>query len=114
MIKIGILKEGKIPVDERVAIPPMLAKHLNDHDNIDVVVQRSNVRRILDSEYEEVGIAMADWLEDRDVAIGVKEVPIDQLIPNKTYFFFSHTIKMQPYNKGLLIPMINKNDNSAL
>lgn len=109
MIKIGILKEGKIPVDERVAIPPMLAKHLNDHDNIDVVVQRSNVRRILDSEYEALGIAMADSLEDRDVLIGVKEVPIDQLIPNKTYFFFSHTIKMQPYNKGLLKAIVYKN-----
>ena len=41
--------------------------------------------------------------------IGVKEVPIPALIPNKKYFFFSHTIKKQPYNRDLLREILRKN-----
>jgi len=43
------------------------------------------------------------------VIFGVKEVPIENLIPNKTYFFFSHTIKAQEYNMPLLDAMLKNN-----
>lgn len=36
-------------------------------------------------------------------------MPIDALIPNKKYFFFSHTIKKQPYNRDLLKAILHKN-----
>jgi saccharopine dehydrogenase (NAD+, L-lysine-forming) len=40
--------------------------------------------------------------------MGIKEVPIQQLIPSKTYFFFSHTIKKQPHNRKLLAAILAK------
>ena len=44
-----------------------------------------------------------------DVIFGVKEVPIENLLANKTYFFFSHTIKAQDYNMPLLDALLAKN-----
>ena len=39
---------------------------------------------------------------------GVKQPPIDNLIPDKTYMFFSHTIKAQPENMPLLDALLEK------
>ena len=52
---------------------------------------------------------VAHKMEQCDVLLGVKEVPIEALIPNKKYFFFSHTIKKQPYNRNLLKAILEKN-----
>src|SRR5690606_25038852 len=71
--------------------------------------QKSNVRRFKDEEYANAGITLVDNVDDCDVLMGVKEVPIRELIPNKTYFYFSHTIKKQPYNRALLLEMLKKN-----
>ena len=103
MMKIGIIKECKTPPDERVALTPIQIKQISEaHPPLDIVVQRSPIRRISDTEYEQEGVALVDDVNDCDILIGVKEVPKENLIPNKTYFFFSHTIKMQPYNRDLL------------
>lgn len=108
-IKIGIIKETKIPIDRRVVFPPVLAKRLNDeYDNIEVKVQKSDIRAFKDEEYEELGLPVLDDVSDCDVLFGVKEVKIEALIPNKTYFFFSHTAKKQEYNKPLLKAIIEK------
>ncbi len=40
--------------------------------------------------------------------MGIKEVQIPDLIPDKTYLFFSHTLKKQPYNKKLLQEILKK------
>lgn len=111
MMKFGILTEGKRPVDERVALTPqqvsaLIEKHPND---MNLVVQSSSIRRIKDEEYLDSGIELVESVEECDVLIGVKEVPIADLIPNKTYLFFSHTIKKQPYNKPLLKAVLDKN-----
>jgi saccharopine dehydrogenase (NAD+, L-lysine-forming) len=109
MIKFGIIKEGKVPTDERVPLtPPQIAKLIETKKEGRFVVQRSSVRRIQDSEYEALNIEMANDVSDADVLLGVKEVPMDQLVPGKTHLFFSHTIKMQPYNKKLLQAMLDK------
>jgi saccharopine dehydrogenase (NAD+, L-lysine-forming) len=110
-MKFGIIKEGKRPIDERVALAP---KHvfalMNGHaDELNVVVQSSSIRRIQDQEYTELGVILVDTIDDCNLLIGVKEVPIADLIENKTYLFFSHTIKMQPYNKPLLQAVLDKN-----
>jgi saccharopine dehydrogenase (NAD+, L-lysine-forming) len=108
-IKIGIIKETKIPVDRRVVFPPVLAKKLNDeYDNVEVKVQKSDIRAFKDEEYEELGLPVVDDVSDCDVLFGVKEVKINALIPNKTYFFFSHTAKKQEYNKPLIKAIIEK------
>ncbi len=109
MIKIGILREGKVPIDERVPLTPeQLQSMCSANPKLDVKVKRSEVRRIKDSEYQKLGIELADSVEEQDILIGVKEVPKAELIEGKTYFFFSHTIKMQPYNKRLLQEVMNK------
>ena len=109
-MKIGIIREGKNPPDSRVTLTPSQCKELIDK-GIDLVVQPSPNRCYSDKEYQDAGIPMSDDLSDRSILIGVKEVPIDQLISDKTYFFFSHTIKEQPYNRGLLQAIIEKNIN---
>jgi len=108
-MRIGVIREGKTPPDQRVPLTPEhCAEVLARFPYVELVVQRSEVRRIHDAEYEAAGIELADDLSDCDVLFGVKEVPIDQLIPEKTYFFFSHTFKLQPYNAELLRACIDK------
>lgn len=108
-MKIGIIKEGKVPVDRRTPLSPHHAQKLkNDHPGIDVVVQSSDIRCFSDQEYKDHNIEVVEDVTDCDVLLGVKEVPIEMLIPEKTYFFFSHTIKAQPYNRDLLRAILKK------
>ncbi|SOE19757.1 Alanine dehydrogenase [Spirosomataceae bacterium TFI 002] len=107
-MKIGIIREEKNPPDSRVTLSPRHCKMLLDQ-GFDLVVQPSQVRCFPDEYYKALGIPLAEDLSDRDIMIGVKEVPIESLIPNKTYFFFSHTIKAQSYNQPLLKAVVDKN-----
>jgi len=108
-IRVAVIREGKIPVDERVPLTPEQVVYIRDHfREIDIEVQSSEVRRIRDEEYSALGISVVKTVEDAEVLMGVKEVPVDQLIPGKTYMFFSHTIKKQPYNKKLLQAILEK------
>ncbi len=111
MLKIGIIKERKTPPDERVPLSPQQVAQLNAaHGNeIRIVVESSDIRRFKDAEYSSLGIEVVNDVSDCDILMGVKEVPKSALIPGKTYFFFSHTIKMQPYNKELLQTILKKN-----
>lgn len=110
MTKIGIIKEGKIPVDRRVALTPIHCKLLKSkYPDVDIVVQPSPIRAFTDTEYTGQNIELQNDLSDCDVIFGVKEVNIEDLIPNKTYFFFSHTTKKQPYNQKLLQSILSKN-----
>ena len=109
-MKIGILREEKVPVDMRVALTPSQCLQVKkQYPAIDLVVRPSNVRKFLDAEYLNHGIDLQEDLYDCDILIGVKEVPIKDLIPNKTYLYFSHTIKEQTYNRELLKKMLELN-----
>lgn len=109
-MKIGILREGKTPPDKRVPLSPAQCVQLKtDFPSVELVVQPSPIRCFKDDEYASLGITLQEDLEDCDVLIGVKEVPKKDLIANKTYFYFSHTIKEQPYNRGLLLKMLELN-----
>lgn len=110
MVKIGIIKEGKIPEDNRVPLTPkQCAQLLKDYEGkIQIKVQSSNNRCFKDQDYIDHGIEVVNEVDDMDILLGVKEVPIEDLIENKTYFFFSHTIKMQPYNQDLMKALIAK------
>ena len=109
-MKIGIIREGKIPADQRTPFTPEILKSVADSfaDQLECCVEQSNLRAFSDQEYLDKGVEIAVDLSDVDVLFGVKEVPIEQLIPNKTYFFFSHTIKKQAKNKGLLQAILAK------
>ncbi|MFY0674408.1 MAG: alanine dehydrogenase [Bacteroidia bacterium] len=109
-MKIGILREYKEPEDIRVALTPSQCKQLMENlSNLEIVVEPYAKRCFSDSEYQKAGVALQNDLRDCDVLIGVKEVPKDKLIPNKTYFFFSHTIKEQDYNLELMRTLLNRN-----
>lgn len=109
-MKIGVIREGKVPTDKRVALTPTQCKEIQTRfKNVLIYVQSSNIRCFKDSEYLKLGIDVKEDISFCDIFIGVKEVPINMLIENKIYFFFSHTIKMQPYNKNLLKEIIKKN-----
>lgn len=109
-LKIGIIKEGKIPVDKRVPLTPKKCREaLQEFPEMELVIEPSDIRCFTDQEYSELDIPLQSDLSDCDILMGVKEVPVDQLIPNKTYFFFSHTIKKQPYNAKLLRAILDKN-----
>ncbi len=108
-MKIGLLREGKVPPDERVALTPEQCLEFRDRwPDIELVVQSSEVRRIKDSEYIEYGMDVVHDVSDCDILIGVKEVNIEDLVPGKTFLFFSHTYKQQPYNAQLLAAMLDK------
>ncbi len=102
-MKIAIIKERKNPPDRRVVLSPKACKNLMEiYPNLEIKVESSDVRVFTDDAYRNEGIMVTDNISDCEVLLGVKEVPIDYLIPNKKYFFFSHTIKKQPYNRALL------------
>ena len=107
MMKIGIIKENKIPIDNRTPFSPSQAL-LIKKKGINIVCQTSDVRCFSDSDYEKNGILIVKNLRDCDIIFGIKEVPIKNLIENKIYFFFSHTIKKQPQNKKLIKEIIKK------
>jgi alanine dehydrogenase len=109
MLKIGIIKEGKIPADERVPLTPAQCRSImNQFPQIEICVQESAVRRFKNEEYKNEEVKVKPNIDDCEFLFGVKEVPIEMLIENKTYFFFSHTIKKQPYNKKLLQTVLAK------
>ena len=110
MTKIGIIREGKTPPDSRVPLTPRQCQELQDkYASVELAVQSSSNRCYTDQEYLDAGISVVEQVDDCDILFGVKEVPIEQLIEDKTYLFFSHTIKKQPYNRKLLQTIVAKN-----
>tara|TARA_B100001248_G_scaffold251895_1_gene227476 strand:- start:40 stop:1233 length:1194 start_codon:yes stop_codon:yes gene_type:complete len=109
-MKIGIIKEYKNPPDKRVVFSPeKCVEVVKKYPEVKFLIERSDIRCFSDDEYDSIGLEIVDDLSECDILIGVKEVPIEKLIVNKKYFFFSHTIKKQPYNKKLLQEILKKN-----
>lgn len=109
-MKFGIIKERKNPPDRRVVFTPdELVRLQSEHPEVVVKVESSDIRIFSDEQYQNLGIKVDTDVTDCDVLFGVKEVPVDALIPNKKYFFFSHTIKKQSYNRKLLQAILEKN-----
>ena len=109
-MKFGIIKERKNPPDRRVVFSPeKLIQFKSKFSEVEIVVESSDIRVFSDNQYTKAGLEVSKDVSDCDVLFGVKEVPIAALIPNKKYFFFSHTIKKQPYNRDLLNAVLEKN-----
>lgn len=108
-MKIGIIREGKVPPDSRVPLNPTQCEYLRAEFGLDIVVQPSQGRVYKDEEYTAANVPLQEDLSDCDVLMGVKEVPIKDLMDNKPYFFFSHTHKKQLYNRPLLKAAVDKN-----
>ena len=109
-LKIGLIREGKVPPDLRVPFTPLQVEEIQQRfTHVKVVCQESSFRSFKDDEFRELDIEVVKDIGDCDILMGIKEVPIDSLIANKTYLFFSHTIKKQPYNRKLLQAILKKN-----
>lgn len=107
---LGLIKETKIPEDNRVALSPAQVVKLNqEFPDSEIIVQSSDIRAFSDDEYRKVGVRVVGDMSECDVLFGIKEAKIDSLIPNKHYFFFAHIAKMQEYNRPLLQAMLAKN-----
>jgi alanine dehydrogenase len=107
-IKIGILRETKIPPDNRVPLTPSQIITLkNEYPDIEFFVQPSKIRCFRDKEYETMNIPIKEDLSSCDILMGVKEVNKATLIPGKTYIFFAHVAKKQPYNREMLREIVN-------
>jgi saccharopine dehydrogenase (NAD+, L-lysine forming) len=108
-MKLGILREGKMPPDRRVPLTPLQCEEVqHKYNDVKVLVQPSSERCYKDDEYRNAGIKIAEDLSACDVLLGVKEVPPEELMTEKTYLFFSHTIKEQEYNRVLLQTILRK------
>ena len=109
-MKFAIIQERKSPPDRRVVLDPISCqKFLSDFPSAELLIETSPIRAFTDAAYTNAGLEVVTDVSAADVLIGVKEVPIEALIPNKSYFFFSHTIKKQPYNRKLLQAILDKN-----
>jgi len=109
-MKFGIIKERKNPPDRRVVFSPDALVRLKQlYPDVTVKVESSDVRFYSDDAYRDLGIEVAEDISDCAIFFGVKEVPIDYLIANKSYFFFSHTLKKQSHNRQLLRALLEKN-----
>lgn len=108
-IKLGIIREGKVPPDKRVPLSPeQCLTAMKNFPNVEIFVQKSPIRAFSDEQYANLGLPLVDDLSNCDIIMGVKEVNIADLIPNKHFFFFSHTLKKQPYNRKLLQAVLEK------
>jgi saccharopine dehydrogenase (NAD+, L-lysine-forming) len=111
-LKIGILREEKMPADKRVAFTPAQCVELKiKYPGLEIFIQGSEARCFADELYAKVGVIMTEDLSHCDYLFGIKEVPAEKLIPGKNYFFFSHTIKKQAHNKPLMKALIEKKVN---
>ncbi len=105
----ALIRERKNPPDNRVALSPVQCVTLKKRfPQVDIWVESSPERCFSDDDYREVGIDVREDISGADILLGIKEVPVDFLIPNKTYLIFSHTIKKQPYNRRLLQSVLEK------
>jgi saccharopine dehydrogenase (NAD+, L-lysine forming) len=110
MLTIGLIREGKTPADSRVALTPEQCRFIEQQfGKVKIQVQASNTRCYSNEEYAKAGFAVTEDMSGCDVLLGIKEVPVDMLIANKTYLFFSHTKKKQPHNQKLLRAILDKN-----
>lgn len=105
---IGLIREEKIPKDIRVALSPEQCWTIQQKYDVKILVEASPDRCYKDEAYRNAGLEIVDDLSSCDIILGIKEVPVDKLLEGKTYLFFSHTKKKQPYNQKLMQALIRK------
>ena len=108
-LKIGLIREGKIPPDKRVPFTPLQVEEIEQRfPHVKVLCESSEIRCFKDEEYKDLDIEVTKNVQECDILMGIKEVPIASLVPDKTYLFFSHTLKKQPHNQKLLQAALQK------
>jgi len=108
MKRIGIRREDKSPFERRAALTPAHVRRVREELGLEVVVQPSPIRVFMDQEYADAGAVVSEDLSTCDIILGVKEVPSELLGSGQTYAFFSHTVKGQAYNMGMLRTLMER------
>ena len=108
MVKIGILKEEKVKTDMRVPFSPDQCKFLQEKFNIKIYCQSSKKRCFSDNEYRRKNIEVLKDISNCDIFFGIKEIDENKIISGKKYFFFSHTIKEQKYNRDMIKEIVKQ------
>jgi saccharopine dehydrogenase (NAD+, L-lysine forming) len=109
MLTLGLIKEGKMPQDNRVALTPAQCKWImQNYPQIKIIAESATNRCYTNDEYTRAGVSVVNDISAADILFGIKEVPIQQLVPNKKYMFFSHTKKKQPHNQKMLQAILQK------
>jgi alpha-aminoadipic semialdehyde synthase len=103
---IGIRHEDKYKLERRAPLTPRHVARLVKQKKLDIVVQTSEKRIFSDEEYRKAGAKIAPDLKKCSVVFGVKEMPVDFFEEAKTYVFFAHVVKGQPYNMDMLRRMM--------
>jgi len=107
--KIALIAETKTPPEKRAVITPTTAKKIkSNYQQASVFIQSSGIRAFKDEEYLSAGVNIVEDVSNCDLLIGLKEVKIEKLIPNKTYIIFAHVAKKQEHNKELLKAIVEK------
>jgi alpha-aminoadipic semialdehyde synthase len=101
-LRIGIRREDKSIWERRVPITPEDARLLAAQHGIEIIVQSSPIRVFDDRQYAAAGAVVRDGLPSCQAVFGIKEMPPAVFEPGKTYIFFAHVIKGQPYNMAML------------
>ncbi len=109
-ISLGILRETKSFWERRTPLVPNDVKSLVQKYPVDIFIQPSERRIYSEKEYIDAGATIREDLSNCSILIGIKEVEIKDFLTNKTYMFFSHTIKGQDYN----MPMLQKILDSSI
>lgn len=104
---IGIRREDKSEWERRVPVTPQDAAALYRDHGIQIMVQTSPIRAFTDDEFASAGITVQEDLSPCSVVLGIKEMPKEFFEPDKTYVFFAHVIKGQPYNMPMLRRMMD-------
>jgi alpha-aminoadipic semialdehyde synthase len=107
---LGIRREDKNKWEKRVPIIPEHIKELKEKYGIDTIIQPSPIRAFSDETYRKAYATVKEELSP-NVIFAIKEIPINFFQPNKTYLFFSHTIKGQEHNIPMLKKMMELNCN---
>jgi saccharopine dehydrogenase (NAD+, L-lysine-forming) len=103
---IGVRREDKSRWERRVPVTPEDARRLKEKHGIEVWVQPSPIRVFSEEEFAQAGAAVQEDISACPVVFALKEMPLDFFEPGRTYVFFSHTIKGQPYNMPMLKKML--------
>lgn len=102
MKKLLIRAEDKNIWERRAPLTPADLKTIIAQTNCEAYLENSPRRFFKDQEYSAIGAKVCQGMNEGEVILGIKEIPVEKLINNKIYIFFSHTIKGQKVNMPML------------
>ncbi|MCK4546566.1 MAG: hypothetical protein KAW17_03905 [Candidatus Eisenbacteria sp.] len=105
--RIGIRMEDKNEWERRAALIPADVADLTAQ-GIEIWVEHFARRAFSDGSYETAGAVLVDDAKACGMILGIKEIPVNYLRSGGAYMFFSHTIKGQAYNMGMLAALVER------